>query len=107
MRFSFDDERYDRAGEGKCWEMFHEELRGHSPYCGLDADHGGLHKGHGLLWEKQPDVPIENVKKFLAYYRRIPNSGHDITLRDDGRVEMSLRGFQAATLFINVRDSGD
>jgi hypothetical protein len=73
----------------------------------LPLGHGGDHAGNAFSWSQTPHVDATVAKKFLTYYRSIPNSNHDITLRDDGTVSMSLGAFQAATAFIGVNMHGD
>lgn len=105
MRMSFSLESYDKGGEGKCWEMWHVEVpRG--PYCALDLDHEGDHKGFGMQWPMPPEVDKLTAERFLQLYRRIPNDNHDIVLRDDGVVEMTLTAFYAVTAFINITHNG-
>lgn len=105
-RYSYGIEHYDQGGRGRCWELWHSGVK-HSPRCELDLDHEGDHKGNAMSWSKEPDVDVDTAAKFLQYYRRIPNSNHDIVLLDNGSVAMSLRALYAATVFIDVRSSDD
>lgn len=105
-RFQFSNASYDKAGEGKCWELWHAGVN-QSPRCELDLDHEGDHKGNGMSWPKEPAVDAEAATKFLAYYRRIPNTNHEIVLLDDGTVHMTLRAFWATTAFLGVMPSSD
>lgn len=99
-------EQYDRAGEGKCWELWHAGVR-NGPYCQEDADHEGWHKGGGMVWPLPSGATTDVAARFLAAYRRIPNSFHEIVLRDDGWIEGTLCGFERAVLFNNVGVSLD
>lgn len=105
MRMSFSVKSYNMGGEDKCWGMWHTEVpRG--PYCALDLDHQGDHRGFGMHWPKPSEVDGETAEKFFQCYRSIPNHDHDIVLRDDGTVEMTLGAFWAATVFIDLTHNG-
>lgn len=107
MRFSFSDNRYNEPHNGKCWEMFHADIR-NGPYCAFkELGHDGVHEGNGMRWEHESHATAEQASKFLACYRAIPNSHHEIWLNDDGTVGMSLSGFASATRFIHVGYGSD
>lgn len=106
VRFSFNDDRYNKPGEGKCWEMWSSHLPNEGPYCMKLLDHDENHEGGGMVWAEEPQVEIDTARRFLAAYRRIPNSGHAITLTADG-VVMTLKAFEASVLFLGVSMHGD
>lgn len=99
---------YAKAGDGKCWELWHPYVQsGHGPYCHLEEGHEGDHCGFGLTWATSPNVDKAVAAKFLDCYRAIPNSNHAIWLNDDDTVGMTLGGFRAATIFNGVGMYGD
>lgn len=99
-------EQYNRTGVGKCWEMWHAEIR-NGPYCAEPEDHEGWHKGFGMVWPLPSGASVEVARRFLSAYRRIPNAWHEIVLRDDGWIESTLRGFESAVRFVGLGPSDD
>jgi len=106
QRYSFGIARYDAGGEKQCWRMWHPDLVG-GPFCHEPLRHEGDHKGFGLVWSRSPRVSPKTADCFLSCYRSIPNNNHEITLRDDGTVTMTLRAFGNAVRFIRVHISDD
>lgn len=105
-RMTWGVEMYDRAGAGKCWELWHPEFR-NGPYCQQDVGHDGLHRGGGMEWFAQSHADPAVAARFLSAYRRIPNAYHELWLRDDGFVEGTVRGLQAAVMFVGVHGGDD
>jgi len=100
------DEYERRYWTGKCGLWWHPAQIDHIR-CGREKDHDGDHYGYGLTWAKQCEATEAQARKFIHFYRCIPNNPTGIVLRDDGVVEMTLAVMYQATAFIGVVGGDD
>ena len=100
------DDYERRYWTGKCGQWWHPARIEHIR-CGYPEGHEGPHYGYGLEWANQCGATEDHARKFIRYYRCIPNNPKGITLRDDGIVEMNLWVMHEATAFIGVVSGDD